>query len=58
MIWHWPQITYAALLAFGLIVAAAEDGKTVKRSFPITLVAVMIGVFLQWQGGFWTGGNP
>ena len=58
MIWHWPQITYAILGGFGLLMAAAHDGEPSKRSFPVSLVAAMFAVFLLWQGGFWAGAGP
>ncbi len=60
MIWHWPQITYALLVAYGLCYAAAFDGqpKTGKHRFPINLCGAAVVAVLLWQGGFWAGASP
>ena len=60
MIWNWPQIVFAVLLAFSLVVHALLDGKprTGNYQFSVKLVDAAIGVFLLYKGGFWAGATP
>jgi hypothetical protein len=52
----WPQYTLLALYLFGLGVTAGDHGKPRSpESFPRTLFAVSLSIFLLWQGGFFAG---
>lgn len=54
MILHWPQITWLALLAFGVLVSIAKDGKprTGNHNLGHDMIAYVISVWLVYMGGF------
>lgn len=60
MIWNWPQITMASLVAFEVLVFALLDGKprTGNYSFAQKVCSAAIVVFLLYMGGFWAGARP
>jgi hypothetical protein len=50
----WPQITWLGLMAFGLLIAAAKDGRP-RSNYSIgeTIIATGISFGILWAGGFW-----
>lgn len=58
MILHWPQITYAGLILFGMGVSCARYGQPKKDTYDFIdiLVAPAICAAILYFGGFWTGG--
>lgn len=50
----WPQYTYLAMVFIGLILTAALNGKpkTGNHNFSLSLMAVLLGAFILYSGGF------
>ena len=58
MTWHWPQITWAILVGLHVIISLARDGepKRGEHHALTDLVAIALGVWILYMGGFWTHG--
>jgi len=60
MIFHWPQIVWACLAVFHVMVCAMRDGeqKTGTHKFSVDFVSFLLGVALLYFGGFFAGATP
>ncbi len=54
--WLWPQWVIVGMSVFSLTVAACIDGtpKTGKNRFAIKLVDSALGLWILWEGGFFS----
>jgi len=53
---EWPQITMIVLYAINILVSAALHGmpKTGKNNVLATIIGTGLGVWILYEGGFWT----
>lgn len=60
MILAWPQYAYIGLtlLGLGFVLAKTGEPKTGKYSFWASVFSTALVLWLLYEGGFWTGGNP
>lgn len=60
LVWNWPQIVWAILVALNLLIAAALDGRPRKgtHSLASSMLAALLSFALLYFGGFFAGATP